>query len=267
MTNNYWANRDLKARERLASRGIKAVNKQLRKYYFSSMQKIIGQFEATYNKVLSNLDEGKKPTVADLYKLDKYWQMQGQLKQELQKLGDNQVSLLSAKFVDIYSAIYQSIAIKGEKAFSQIDRAAALQVINQIWCADGKSWSQRIWDNTDVLQATLNETLIECVVTGRKSSDLTKLLQERFDVSYNRASRLVRTEVANIQTQAAKKRYQDYGLEKYEILGNEDDSCGNHAVDCHKMHGKTFYYNEMVVGKNAPPFHPNCKCAIIPVVE
>jgi SPP1 gp7 family putative phage head morphogenesis protein len=73
--------------------------------------------------------------------------------------------------------------------------------------------------------------------------------------------------MAHIQTQAAKQRYQDYGLTEYEILGNDDDSCGGGKVDCHELNGKKFKYSEMVVGKNAPPFHPNCKCCIVPVVE
>ena len=113
----------------------------------------------------------------------------------------------------------------------------------------------------------LNEQLLNTVITGKKTTELKNLLQERFGVSYSRANTLVRTELAHIQTEAAKKRYEDYGLEQYEILGNDDDTCGNHSVDCHEMDGKVFYYHEMSVGKNAPPFHPNCKCCIVPVVN
>lgn len=239
----------------------------MRKYYRSSMEKILGQFETVYLKVISMKEEGKQPTAADLYKLDAYWKMQAQLKKEMQLLGDNQITFLTAKFVDMYADFYQSYALKGMETFSEIDRGAALQLINQIWCADGKSWSQRVWDNMSRLQATLNEKLAECVITGRTTAELNRELQARFNVSYNRADTLIRTEIANIQTQAAKKRYEDYGLEYYEIQGNDDDTCGNHAIDCHVMDGKRFKYSEMRVGVNAPPFHPNCKCGILPVVE
>ena len=125
----------------------------------------------------------------------------------------------------------------------------------------------RIWTNNNRLLETLNEQLIHCVASGKKTTELKNLLQERFGVSYSTANRLVRTELAQIQTQAAKQRYVDYGLKEYEILGNDDDSCGNHSVDCHEMNGKRFYYADMVIGKNAPPFHPNCKCCIVPVIE
>lgn len=264
---SYWAKRQALAQDKLTHKNVKKVEKQLRKYYQSSMKEVLGQFEKTYNKLLSSMGEGKTPTPADLYKLDKYWQLQGQLRKALQALGDKQFALLSKEFEVNFFEVYYSFAIPGSTAFSTISEEAARQMINEIWCADGKSWSARIWENTARLQETLNEGLIECVVIGKKPTELIQTLQERFRVSYSRADTLVRTEMAHIQTQAAKQRYQDYGLTEYEILGNDDDSCGGGKVDCHELNGKKFKYSEMVVGKNAPPFHPNCKCCIVPVVE
>ena len=264
---NYWAERQAKIQEKLTEKNVKQTEAQLKKYYKRSMESVIGQFELTYNKLLSDMAEGREPTPADLYKLDKYWQAQAQIRRELEALGDKQISLMSKQFELNFFDVYYSFAIPGQDAFNTISIEAAHQMINQIWCADGKQWSQRIWDNIALLQETLNEGLIECVVAGKKTSDLKKRLQERFGVSYSRADMLVRTEMAHIQTQAAKQRYEDYGLTEYEILGNDDDSCGNHSVDCHAMDGKKFLYSEMVPGKNAPPFHPNCKCSIVPVVN
>lgn len=264
---SYWAERQALAQDALTAKNTKKTEAQLRKYYQRTMKTVLDEFEQTYNKLLLDIGEGRKPTPADLYKLDKYWQMNGQLRKELQALGDKQFVLLSRQFETNFFEVYYSFAIPGSEAFTTISVEAAQQMINQIWCADGKSWSQRIWENIDRLQETLNEGLIDCVVAGRKPTELRKTLQERFGVSYSRADTLIRTEMAHIQTQAAKQRYEDYGLTEYEILGNDDDSCGNHSVDCHKMNGKKFTYAEMVTGKNAPPFHPNCKCCIVPVVD
>lgn len=263
----YWSKRQAKAQDKLTAKNEKQIQKQLMRYYASAAEKVIDDFEATYNKLLSRQELNKEITPADLYKLDRYWSMQGRLRQELQKLGEKKISLLTKYFEINFFEIYYSINVEGATAFSTVDAAAAQQLINEIWCADGKSWSQRVWEDTDRLIATLNEELITTVATGRKTTDLKKKLQDRFGVSYSRANTLVRTELSHIQTQAAKQRYQDYGLTKYEILGNDDDSCGNHSVDCHKMDGEVFLYSEMVTGKNAPPFHPNCRCSIIPVVE
>lgn len=261
---NYWQKRQDKANKAIADKTIEDIEKQLKKYYSSAMKRTIADFEATYNKLLSAVEDGKEPTPADLYKLDQYWQMQAQLKQEMQKLGDKEVELLSKKFEEEWIGIYKGIHLPSDKAFSTFSTANAKQMINSSWLADGKTFSQRVWGNTEKLVETLNEQLVHCVVTGKKPTELKELLQERFNVSYHRADTLVKTEVAHIETAAAAQRYKDYGLEKYEYLGRDEHDIG---CACKKLNGKEFLYSEMVIGKNAPPLHPNCRCAIIPVID
>ena len=257
---SYWAERQAKSQEVLSSKNIRDTEKQLKKYYFTVMKNVINNFEATYNKVLAQQAAGVEITPALLYKLDTYWILQGQLKQELQKLGDKQVALLSSKFVKQYFDIYNSIVIEGKVAFNTIDNAVARQVINSIWCADGKNWSQRVWNNIDKLQQTLNDKLINSVVAGHKSGELKKILMNEFDVSYYRADSVVRTEMAHIQTQAAKKRYEDYGLQEVEIWADKDE---RRCDVCGKLHKKRY-----PIGAAMPiPAHPRCRCCVIPVVE
>lgn len=260
MSKDYWAERQAKAQTNLTNKGVAATEKQLKKYYSSSMKKVLGQFEKTYDKLLSSVSEGKQPTPADLYKLDKYWQMQGQLKNELQKLGDKQASLLSKQFEKQFKNIYDSIALKDSGYFGTIDNSTVQQMINQIWCADGKSWSQRIWTNTDKLQQTLNDNLIDCVLTGKKTSELKKTLQNDFQASYTRADTIVRTEMAYIQTQAAQQRYKDLGIQEVEIWADEDE---RRCDMCGKLHEKRYKVNEQV----PIPAHPRCRCCVIPVVD
>lgn len=258
--NAYWAKRAASTQEKLTDKSIADTEKQLTQYYLKSMEKIIGQFEQTHNKLLSTIKEGKSPTPADLYKLDKYWQLQAQLKKELQKLGDTQHILLSKKFLEQYETIYNAMALKDDKFFTDLDRKAAQQMIQQIWCADGKSWSNRIWTNTDKLQQALNDNLLDCVLTGKKTGELRKLLMNEFDVAYNRADRVVRTEMAHIQTQAARQRYLDSGISEVEVWASEDE---RRCEKCGKLHMKRFpIYDVMPV-----PAHSNCRCCIIPVVE
>lgn len=79
--------------------------------------------------------------------------------------------------------IYRGIAIDDNLFFGEIDKQAAEQMINSVWCADGQTWSERVWTNVSKLQATLNDSLIECVIAGRKTSELKQILQERFGVA------------------------------------------------------------------------------------
>lgn len=232
----------------------------MRKYYAKTMENVIGEFEATYNKLLATVEAGREPTSADLYKLDKYWAMQAQARVELEKLGAKQIALLSKKFELNWFEIYHSISLQDSRAFNTVDRAAVQQMINQIWCADGKSWSSRIWSNTEKLLEELNEGLLHIVASGKTNRDLKNLLQERFGVSYGRADALVRTEVAHIQTQAAQKRYEDYGIKQFEVWADEDE---RRCDVCGKLHEKRFFINEAI----PVPAHPRCRCCIIPVVE
>ena len=257
---SYWKDRMASSQSKLSNKSAKQVEKQMKKYYGTAMKRTIADFEATYNKLLATVGEGKQPTPADLYKLDKYWQMQGQLRHELQKLGDRQVAALSKAFEENFFEVYYSIGIPGMEAFNTIDTEMVRQLINHIWVADGKSWSQRIWENNEMLAATLNEELVNCVVAGKKTTDLKNMLQERFNVGYGRADALVRTELAHIQTQAAQQRYTDYGIQEMEIWADEDE---RRCEVCGKLHMKRY-----PIGAVPPiPAHPHCRCCIVPVVE
>ena len=268
---DYWASRQEDELNKISNRTQAEIDAQLDKYYIKLMRQVIDDFEATYNKLIATISAGSTPTVADLYKLDCYWQMQARLKELCEKLGNQEVELLSKNFEKQWEETYKKAALPSDIAFTQISESNAAQMINTIWCADGKIWSQRVWGNISLLQETLNEQLVHVVVAGRSTRDLRKLLQERFDVSRSQANMLINTEVNHIQTASAAKRYEDAGLKQYMVLGREEGSCirgkKGGKVDCHKMDGKIFDYADMKVGTNAPPFHPNCRCRIKPVID
>ena len=271
---DYWEKRMLDAQKKWTDKDIDAINKQLLHYFRVASSSIIKEFEAVYDKVLAQAEEGKPITPADLYKLDRYYQMNAQLEKVLQNLGDKTSELLEKKFEQEYKHIYSSLAtdedgktIKAsisDKAFSTVDKEVAKQVANQIWCADGKNWSQRIWKNLNNLQQTLNDGLIECVVTGKKTTDLKKRLMERFNVTYNQAENIVRTEMAHIETQAALDRYKEHGRDKIRIIVDPDERT---CDVCAKWDDKIVDISEAHTGKNCPPFHPRCRCTIAAVVE
>jgi SPP1 gp7 family putative phage head morphogenesis protein len=254
----YWGERLAKTQEKLTNKNIKQIEKQLKKYYGNSMKRVIADFEATYDKLLATQEEGKEITTADLYKLDKYWSMQAQLRNELQKLGERQVSALSKIFEIQFFDIYYSIAITGADAFTKIDKVGARQLINAIWCVDNKSFSDRVWNNVNNLIETLNEGLIDSVITGRKTTQLKKLLVERFKVSYSQADSVARTEIAHVQNVAARQRYEDYGIRKYKVRAAEDERT---CEICGSLHGTIHE-----IGEREPvPAHPRCRCSIIPI--
>lgn len=260
MANNYWAARMAKAQDAMFRKNRRDIDKRMRKYYQSISQQVIEDFEATYEKLLNTLEAGKQPTPADLYKLDKYWKMNKQVEQNLTRLGRKQIATLTKSFKTEFWDVYKALKLGDSPMFHTIDENAVDVLLNQIWCTDGKSWSQRIWENTKLLQQTLNDELLHCVAAGKKPSHLKQLLQERFNVSYGRADALVRTELAHVQTVAAQQRYRDYGIEQMEVWVDEDERT---CPICSKLEGKIYSIND----KMPVPVHPRCRCCMIPVVK
>ena len=257
---NYWQDRLAKAQDALTKKNEKQIEKQLRIYYGTAARQIIADFESVYNKLLAQKAEGKEVTPADLYKLESYWAMQGALRQELRKLGEKEISLLTKYFEINFFDNYYSINIEGKKAFNTINAEGAQALINSIWVADGKSFSQRVWDDTDKLLETLNEQLLHCVITGKKTTQLKQVLQERFGVSYNNADTIVRTELAHVQTIAAQERYKSYGISEVQIWADADE---RRCSECGKLHRKIY-----PAGASVPiPAHPRCRCCLVPVID
>lgn len=260
MSNTYWQDREAAAIAKITERSVKETDALLAKSYKRSAAKIVEEFEATYDKLLTTIGDDRKPTPADLYKLDKYWQMQNKLNFELRVLGESQEKILTRQFLKDFAEIYESISFNEIVAFSTISREGMIKAINSIWCADGLTWSQRIWKNIEHLTETLEEELIHCVATGKRTTELKNLLQERFDVSYRQADMLVRTEMAHIQTSAAQQRYKDYGIQEVQVWADKDE---RRCEVCGELHQKRYPVNAAM----PIPAHPKCRCTIIPVVE
>lgn len=256
MNNLYWLIRSTKSQQAYTDLSIEKSRVKMAKEYSSLMKNVIGEFEAIYDK-LATLENPASP--ADLYRLDKYWQAQAKLSKKFQEFGDKTIQELSRNFQEQYRGIYELLSRPSEAAFATLDTTGVERVISQVWCADGLSWSQRVWNNTQLLQQELTDKLTECIVTGKKTSQLKQELIERFNVSYHRAETLVRTEMAHLQTEAAKQRYQDYGVQEVEVLV-EADACD----DCKALKGKRY---SLAKATTLVPRHPRCRCCIVPVIS
>ena len=117
-------------------------------------------------------------------------------------------------------------------------------------------FSDRIWMYQDMLKSELSKLLQEGLIQGRNPRQLARHLKKLFGVSAADAERLMRTELARVQTEAQKQSFIRNGYEEYEFI-----ALGNACGVCKELDGKHFKVKDMMPGTNAPPMHPNCRCS------
>lgn len=119
-------------------------------------------------------------------------------------------------------------------------------------------YSERIWMHQDLLRNELRKLLTRGMVQGKNPRALARELRKTFDVSIYNSERLMRTELARVQTEAQLQSYKENGFEEYEYMAcHNRDVCAN----CKALDGKIFKIDDGMPGENAPPMHPSCHCA------
>ena len=81
---------------------------------------------------------------------------------------------------------------------------------------------------------------------------------------FYQADRLARTELCYIQNQATYDKFQEAGIKEYTVLDTSDDRC---CADCQDKANKVYKLSEAQVGVNYPPFHSNCRCAVLAIIN
>ena len=95
------------------------------------------------------------------------------------------------------------------------------------------------------------------MIQGKNPRVLAREIQKTFGASASNAERLMRTELARVQTEAQRQSFLANGFEEYTFHVNR--GCCSACAD---LDGKHFKIKDMMPGKNAPPMHPNCRCSV-----
>ncbi len=124
-------------------------------------------------------------------------------------------------------------------------------------------FSDRIWLYQDLLRADLDKLLQTGLIQGKNPRVLAREIKAKFETSTYNAERLMRTEMARVQTDAQKQSFERNGFDKYIFIVNA--SCCDICHDVAKRktkHGVGVYLvSEMMPGDNASPIHPHCRCS------
>ena len=128
------------------------------------------------------------------------------------------------------------------------------------------TFSDRIWMYHDQMKSDLSKLLQSGMIQGKNSRQLAKDLRKYYygpeylkngkkGAVYN-TERLMRTELARVQTEAQRQSFERNGFTEYTFLALAD------CCDiCAAINGKHFKVKDMMPGENAPPLHPHCRCS------
>ena len=118
------------------------------------------------------------------------------------------------------------------------------------------TFSDRIWMYQNLLKADLEKLLQSGLIQGKNARVLARELKAKFQTTIHNAERLMRTELARVQTEAQRQSFERNGFDEYEFIVNR--GC---CDICEELSGKHFKVKDMMPGKNAPPMHPHCRCS------
>ncbi len=193
-----------------------------------------------------------------------------QMQQQAENVCGGQVDGLDKLAKDIYTDGYYKTAYEVQKGVGvgfdlmQLDTNRIDKLISKPWAADGKNFSARVWENRAALVSELENTLTQSIIRGQSPKKVIADIAQRFNVSKNKAGRLIMTESAFFAAAAQKDCFNDLGVEKYEIVATLDSRT---SETCRHLDGKVIPMADYKPGVTAPPFHVYCRSTTVPYFD
>lgn len=182
----------------------------------------------------------------------------------------NELDSLDAMSRKVFTEDYYHSIFELQKGFNigweigQIDERKLNRLITKPWAADGKNFSERIWQQRSQLVSELHTQLTRCCILGKAPDDAIKAISKKFNTTKNQAGRLVMTEQAYFHSIAQKEAFAELDVEEFEIVATLD----NHTSEiCQDMDGQHFPMSQYEPGVTAPPFHVWCRTVTVPYFE
>ena len=193
-----------------------------------------------------------------------------QLQQQAELLYSNQLDALDAAARQTYTGSFYHTAYEIQKGLGvgwtmqALNENTIAKVLARPWTADGLTFRDRCWTNKQSLVNAVNTQLTQMIIRGEAPDTAIAAIAKQFNVSKNKAGRLVMTESAAFASAAQKDCFTSLGVERYVIVETFDhDTCEL----CGALDGKVFKMSEYEVGVTAPPFHPWCRGCTAPYYE
>ena len=307
MSNNYWTKR-FEEEEKQRNISNKAYAKEIEKQYKIAENKIKSDIEKWYIRIADNnqisLADAKKLLTKDELKEFKWslaeytqkaksgaWKkelenasarihikrleaLQLQVQNSIETLRNKENEMLEDYLIKNYEDTYYhslyeiSKGLNLKTSFATLDKNKINQVISKPWLSDGKTFSDRIWQDKEQLINTLRTKITQSFITGstldEAVEDISKFVSDKIKNKEYVARRLLETESAAYASKAQIEAFKSIDVEKYEIVATLD----LHTSEiCQEMDGKVFNISDQEIGVTVPPFHSHCRTVIAPYFD
>lgn len=193
-----------------------------------------------------------------------------QTQQSVEVLFGNQVDGLDSLMKGIYTDGYYHTLYEVQKGFNigwdiaSVDQNKLNKIIKKPWAADGKNFSDRIWDNKSKLVNELHTELTQMTILGKAPDEAIRNISKKMNTSKTNAGRLVMTEAAYFSSVSQKDAFNDLDVEQFEVVATLDSRTSS---ICQELDGKVFDMKDYEAGVTAPPFHVYCRTTTVPYFD
>lgn len=221
------------------------------------------------DKLLSATDDGAKKRMQETLniasskaRMTRLEAIETAIKLELQKAAETQIQadrIVLGKIID--DAYYRTMfhiqkGVGYGFSFNPLSKSAANEILRNLW--SGKSWSSRVWTNTNILADRLPKSIMASFLSGINPTDLVREFQEQAKTQIMTqatyfARRLVYTEITYVANMTEIESYNECDVLDYIFLATLDLVT---SEICRDLDGKEFPVAEAAPGVNLAPMHP-----------
>ena len=256
----YWVKRIVLANNRNLKRTNAQTEEQLRELYSKQSQKLYDLLLDIFNKIQRDTEsEDGKIYTNDLYRTNNYHKIIEYFNKCAKAIGGEQLEITDRALLKTYEYAQSVVESYTPKSvipfqFTVPEQINAEQAINQVWCLDGKEFSDRIWQSKTALVKDLAGTLADFTARGEAPYAIARGITERLKVDLYSAYRIARTETAHAQIKGQTDKYKAMGFTQGKWFAT--DGC----AECQALDGKVFPLEQI---QSMIPKHPNCECSFL----
>ena len=249
-SNKFWETRAV-FKDNLLEKYIKKIKNKASKLFKNSRKQILNELKIFYVDI-KDIEYIKYQTESILTRIN--------------SIIDTLYKSNKKNITEAFTELYEAMDIEASKDiganFNAINQIKINEVIEDNWA--GLTLSERIEEHKRKLNLSIKEEIIKGIKRGDSLQNISRIIVDKFDISYANTMRLVRTEASRVMNEATLNNYKENGIKKYEYMAYLDSKT---SKQCKSLDGKVFRVEDAKAGVNLPPMHTNCRSTIIPYIK